>query len=197
MAMTRFETLLMHNPLRRLQQEKGTLPTFAKLGATLAGGHVLEPGCGDGVGAELLVRVAQARRVDGFDVDRRELKKARARALRQRLPIHLWRGDIQHIATPQTIYDAVVCFGVLHHAEDWRAALRELYRVLRPGGQLCLEESYAAFILHPFWRRLMAHPTRDRFDGPLLLSELASLGFARIREQRIGQAFGLIVCQKP
>lgn len=197
MPMTGFETLLMHNPLRRLQQAKGTLPAFAKLGANLAGAHVLEPGCGHGVGAELLIQHAQARRVDGFDVDWQQLRQAQARARRLALPLSLWRGDIQRIATASETYDAVVCFGVLHHADDWRAALRELFRVLRPGGQLCLEESYAAFILHPFWRRLMAHPTHDRFDGPALLAELAQAGFQQIREQPVGRAFGLVVCQRP
>lgn len=195
--MTGFETLLMHNPLRRWQLIKGTLPAFGKLGAKLAGARILEPGCGHGVGAELLIRHAGARYVDGFDVDWRQLRQAQARARKLSLPLSLWRGDIQHIATPADAYQAAVCLGVLHHAPDWRAAVRELFRVLRPGGQLCLEESYAAFILHPFWRRWMAHPTHDRFDGPMLLAELARVGFQDIREQRIGESFGLVVCRRP
>lgn len=195
--MTGFETFLMRNPLRRWLQRTVTLTGFAELGAELAGTQVLEPGCGDGAGAELLLRSAAVRRVDGFDVDRRELRRVRRRAAARRLPIHAFRADIAHIPVADQSYDAVVCFGVIHHAPDWRQALRETFRVLRPGGQLCLEESYAAFILHPFWRRLMDHPEHDRPDGPALLSALAGLGFVEIRERRLGEHFGLLVCRRP
>jgi SAM-dependent methyltransferase len=34
--------------------------------------------------------------------------------------------------------DVVVCVGVLHHLEDPQAGLSELWRVLKPGGTLCL-----------------------------------------------------------
>ncbi len=197
MAMTHFEKALMDNPLRRWQQAKVTLPAFAKLGARLAGATVLEPGCGHGVGAEILIRRASVQRVDAFDVDVTQLRRAKTRAAHESLPLRLWRGDIQRLATRSDFYDAVVCFGVLHHADDWRQALRELFRVLRPGGQLCLEESYAGFILHPFWRRLMAHPTHDRFSGQTLLHELAVVGFDSICEQHIADAFGVIVCRRP
>lgn len=196
MPMTAFEKLLMNNRLRCWQQANITLPAFAKLGAALAGARVLEPGCGHGVGAELLIRRSGARQVDAFDVDARQLRRAKARATLGALPIQVWRGDIQRIAVRSNVYDAVVCFGVLHHADNWRQALRELHRVLRPGGQLCLEESYAGFILHPFWRRLMAHPTQDRFSGSTLLRELESVGFESIAEQHLADAFGLVVCRK-
>ena len=71
--MTGIETLLMRNPLRRWLQRTVTLSGFTQLGAQLAGCHILEPGCGDGAGAEMLIQTAGARRVDAFDVDRREL----------------------------------------------------------------------------------------------------------------------------
>ena len=107
------------------------------------------------------------------------------------------RADIAQIPVASASYDAVVCFGVIHHAPDWRHALRETYRVLRPGGQLCLEESYAAFISHPLWRRLMNHPEHDRPDAPALLRALGEVGFVEVREQRLGEYLGLVVCRRP
>ncbi len=43
--------------------------------------------------------------------------------------------DIQRIPLPDESFDAVICNHLLEHVADDRQALRELYRVLRPGGR--------------------------------------------------------------
>ena len=49
--------------------------------------------------------------------------------------IRLWTGDVTPIPTPTATYDAVFDFGILHHVTEWRCALAEVARVLRPGGR--------------------------------------------------------------
>ena len=44
--------------------------------------------------------------------------------------------DIQDTKLPDESYDVVVCNHVLEHVDDFRKALRELYRILRKGGKL-------------------------------------------------------------
>lgn len=39
---------------------------------------------------------------------------------------------------PDGAYDCVFCSGVLEHVDDWRKALQEITRVLKPGGTLLL-----------------------------------------------------------
>ena len=44
--------------------------------------------------------------------------------------------DIQATGLPGESYDVVVCNHVLEHVDDFRAALREVFRLLRPNGSL-------------------------------------------------------------
>ncbi len=46
------------------------------------------------------------------------------------------RLDLTDIDLPDACFDVVVCNHVLEHVADWRAALREIRRILRPGGLL-------------------------------------------------------------
>lgn len=69
--------------------------------------------------------------------------------LRRRLQMStwLWRSgvlefvrlqDVTALSYRDAVMDAVVCQDVLEHVPDYRAALRELVRVLKPGGRLVL-----------------------------------------------------------
>ena len=51
---------------------------------------------------------------------------------------HTFVCDLTSITRPSNTYDAVLCTQVLEHVPDPRAVLGELYRVLKPGGQLFL-----------------------------------------------------------
>jgi ubiquinone/menaquinone biosynthesis C-methylase UbiE len=46
------------------------------------------------------------------------------------------------IAVPDSRYDAVFDFGIIHHVPDWRAAVAEVARVLRPQGRFYAEEVF-------------------------------------------------------
>lgn len=73
----------------------------------------------------------------GVDVAGLERAEARARALGA--PMEVTRGSAVELrAAVEGAFDAVVCTQVLEHVRDWRAALREVGRVLAPGGTLYL-----------------------------------------------------------
>jgi SAM-dependent methyltransferase len=52
----------------------------------------------------------------------------------------LCAGDMAAIPLRDNTLDAAVCYAALHHVPDWRTALKEVRRVLRPGGVLIMQE---------------------------------------------------------
>jgi len=107
-----------------------------------AGDRLLDLGCGAGRHAfEALRRGAQ---VTAFDYDEGELKDvaAMASALDQagELPAAARsacaRGDATALPFPDGSFDRIIAAEVLEHIDDDAAAMRELVRVLRPGGTI-------------------------------------------------------------
>jgi SAM-dependent methyltransferase len=52
-------------------------------------------------------------------------------------------GDAQHLPLPDRAYDRAMANHMLFHVPDQRAALRELHRVLKPGGRVLLATNAA------------------------------------------------------
>jgi ubiquinone/menaquinone biosynthesis C-methylase UbiE len=186
MRLNAFEKLLMNNPVRAAIQRRFEGPRLKKMGGSLAGAHVLEVGCGRGVGVEIALRQFGAERVDAFDLDPEMIELARRRLEPWGDRVRLWVGDVARIASPDATYDAVLDFGTIHHVPRWRDAVAEIHRVLKPGGRLFAEEVLAPFIHHPVWRRLLDHPMEDRFHTQDFADALRRTGFeiVALRERR-------------
>lgn len=92
------------------------------------GSSVLDIGCGTGhLAGELMQRGYAAWGVD--------LSDAMVEYARQHYDPDRFRvGDIEHIPFPDNTFDAVVCLGVMEYLEKDETALREMWRVLKPGG---------------------------------------------------------------
>lgn len=103
--------------------------------------RVLDAGCGPGLyAAELLARGAV---VTGFDASAEMVRLARARlAGRARIRQHDLAVPLGWL--PSACMDAAVLALVIHHLDDRVAALRELHRVLVPGGHLVVSTHHPA-----------------------------------------------------
>lgn len=112
--------------------------------------HLLEAGCGTGlVLRRLQERAAQA---VGIDLSMGMLRKAQSKRL------DVVCGSVTDLPFPDACFDVVCSFKVLAHVEPIEQALREMSRVLRPGGYL-LTEFYNTWSLRYLIKRLK-RPTR-------------------------------------
>lgn len=106
------------------------------------GDWLLDAGCSRGEGGHLR---AACRRYDveavGVDAHPGELKRFGVTgdsdpSVKQRR--HLIGASLLELPFPDGTFDAVICAEVLEHVRDYRKALRELTRVLKPGGRLAI-----------------------------------------------------------
>lgn len=101
--------------------------------AKCAGLDVLDVGCGQGID---LVRYARAgARVTGVDLTPRHIALAQAHLEALGLAGTVVEGDAERLLFADESFDRVSSNGVLHHTPDMQAALQEIWRVLRPGGE--------------------------------------------------------------
>ncbi len=100
-------------------------------------GRVLEVGVGTGKNMPFYPPGAQ---VTAIDLSERMLALAHRRAKSLGLDVDLRHMDAQHLAFPDTSFDAVVATFVFCSVPDPVQGLRELRRVTRPGGDIWLLE---------------------------------------------------------
>lgn len=99
--------------------------------------RILDAGCGNGRYTHFLLQQADADAfITGFDYSQQMLHRARARLRSAR--VTQVAADLTRLPYADGCFDAVVCGWVLEHLPDPRPGLRELARVLRPGGKLLL-----------------------------------------------------------
>src|SRR5215207_4583239 len=129
----------LYDPLLRWVMREGRFKRRLVEQAGIRGGHrVLELGCGTGT---LAVMVKQARpdaEVVGLDGDENVLKIAREKAAKAGVRLLLHQGMAYEIPYRDGDFDRVLSSLMLHHltAADKKRTLSDVFRVLRPGGEL-------------------------------------------------------------
>jgi ubiquinone/menaquinone biosynthesis C-methylase UbiE len=111
----------------------------ADLAQLQPGETVLDVGCGTGTMAIVAKqRIGETGRVYGIDPSVQLIARARRKAARRGLAIDFQIGLIEQLAFPDQSFDVVLSTMMMHHLPDdlKRQGLREIARVLNPGGRL-------------------------------------------------------------
>jgi ubiquinone/menaquinone biosynthesis C-methylase UbiE len=191
MKLNSIERAAMNNPVRAAHQHHREAAWFRRLaGGALSGQHVLEVGCGRGVGAEVILDRLGAAKVTAVDLDESMIELARRRLHGRGVELSV--ADVCDLDLPSGSIDTVVDFGIIHHVPDWQQALVEIHRVLRPGGLLLFEEVPRHVLDTLAFRTFTVHPRENRFEAQEFAAELGRRqlhGKGRIEAHLAGMVF--------
>lgn len=167
---------------------RGASPSVLRpLRAALRGapGHELVD-VGGGTGSYALALREEAWDPLVIDLNAAMLARAKAKGLRT------LQGDAAELPLPDSSADAAMLVSMLHHVPDWRAALREARRVLRPGGRLALMGWTREHMERVTWLRdyfpsmdawlALDHPTLGELEEELPGAQLLRVEFEDLQD---------------
>ncbi len=152
------------------------------------GAVVLEAGCSQ-ANASLLAAERGLRAV-GLDREWRAL--AYARRKHERGDLALLCGQAEQLPLADVTCAAVLALEILEHLPDPSAALREMWRVLRPGGRLIISTPNADFAHERLPSYARRPPTQAAGQGADAEGHLFAFTLAELRE--LVRSAGLVVC---
>lgn len=159
---------------------------------------LLDVGCGTGGFAAMVFGARLPARVVGLDYAASMCKVAAQKACAAGAAdsVRFLNGDSEHLPFASGSFDAVTCSNSFHHYPHQDQAVREMFRVLRPGGRLILLDGFRDNVIgwlmfdviigmverhirHVSWRKM-----RNYFEAA---------GFTHIRQRKRNLLFPLLV----
>lgn len=182
----------MNNPVRAFIQEKYEVEILKAMASKTDFHTALEIGCGNGTGTKLIKRYFSAKQITGIDLDEKMVQIAVQRNKDASISYKVM--DASKLEFPDGYFDGVFDFGILHHIPNWQEALKEIQRVLKPDGELILEDlSIDSFSkdIGNLWRRLSDHPYEAMYTPQEFTGYLKQIGFV-IEKYKQSNPLGLI-----
>ena len=163
------------------------LPYFIELMGLAAQHRVLDLGCGTGGFARALAQRLQAE-VIGVDVAAHLVRHATAHS--SALPLRWVLGQAEALPLADQTVDRVLLSLVLHQITQQQQALREVYRVLRPGGRVLVRTVAPGVTLHarvPFrFFPKVAHVEAARLPAiDVILTLCQQVGFRELHTRTV------------
>ncbi len=198
--MNAVEYWLMNNPIRSLVQDRYESRLIRKTSKLPAGEDVLEIGCGQGVGRKLIFKYFKPGTYAGIDLDPKMIERAKRKNRDASKEFAV--GDATSLPFPNESFGAVFDYGIIHHIPNWKDALKEVNRVLKPGKEFIFED-----LSKETWKRgtgrlfkhVLHHPYDEMFTVQEFKQALQEIGFhieAFEQKNTMGIAFFYGVARK-
>lgn len=190
MILNKIEFLAMNNPIRAFIQEYIEIKRLRKLSSLPAWRKVLEIGCGNGNGVRLIRKYFSPKFIYAIDLDERMIKIAKEKNAHSSTKFEL--ASATKLCYEQDYFDAIFDFWIIHHIPNWRNCIDELYRVLKPGGEIILEDYSLDTFSTFFWRflkRVLKHPYDDMYTEEEFITYLKTKGFSIEQEKKYSGFF--------
>jgi len=107
-------------------------------GLELAERDILEVGCGRGGGSEWIARTSLVRSMTGLDLSDQAISLCRE--MHKGPNLKYLQGDAERLPFPEASFDIVINIESCHHYPSVPTFLREVTRVLKPGGYFCIAD---------------------------------------------------------
>lgn len=158
--------------------------------------RVLDVGIGPGISAIGLLDRRPELSIVGLDFSRAMLRRAQKYLRKAGCAVELVHGDVTHLPFPDASFDVITHHSFLYLLRHREAALRELARVLRPGGSYVIFEPNQDGQLH----KVLLAGGDPRFLLAMTLWRLAGQGYGRFRQDELAtllsaHGFGEIVIE--
>jgi len=148
------------------------------------GSRFLDIGCGGGKGAAYLVQQVPDARAVGVDISDTVLRKAQAGRAGAEPRLLCLHAPAQRLPLADGAFDAATTVMTFHHLRDAEQVVREVYRVLRPGGAFVIADVDRGHWMGPLFEG-MEHLLFDRGTRARTADEYRELmeeaGFRQVR----------------
>lgn len=108
------------------------IDTCLDLCGAKAPARIADLGCGSGIFSSILA--AKGFAVVGVDISPGMIKLAQQKFPKSQYQIDFTVGDVENLPFPADSFDAILLSGLLHHLPDPSRCIREVHRILKPGG---------------------------------------------------------------
>ena len=177
MKMNFFEFLIINTPIRRFIQNQIEIKGFLDVPNFVKDGTVLEIGCGNGYGTKLINKYFHPKEICGIDIDEKMIDLAKKNG---NTKTSFVLGDVAQLPFEDNSFDGIFDFAILHHVPNWKKAIDEMYRVLKKGGQVFIEDASIETFSTPFGRLIKLvsdHPYESMYSMNELFDYVSEKGF--------------------
>lgn len=188
--------LPLYDPIVRLMGFDSVRRELVSRANIEAGQRILDIGCGTGTLVVKLKRQYTAAQVVGLDPDAKALQRAHIKAARAGVSVELEQGFADELPYQNESFDRVFSSFMFHHlnTQERENMLREVLRVLKPGGSFHLVDFTVADASHAFFDRLFrSHAQMKDNSNERILELLSGTGFTNpVKVKEANMLLGLL-----